>query len=392
MSLLVLNGGSATLKFALYRRQQVVLRGRIERIGSRPQLVAIVGIGSTLRDIAFTGNDHAAVSSALLDWLEEQDMLDGLEGIAHRIVHGGRDFADPVRLDHTVLARLDTLVPLAPLHQPQALAIVRHLLARYPEVPQIACFDTAFHRTQPWVNQQFALPRTLTEEGILRYGFHGLSYAYITRRLREMLGETAGGRVIVAHLGQGCSLCALRDGRSQATSMGFTALDGLMMGRRCGSLDPGVILYLMQHKGFNAQAVEHLLYHDSGLYGVSGISDDMRDLEASEHPHAQEAIALFVQRVVHEIGAMAAVNGGLDALVFTAGIGEHSQRIRAAICQRLAWLGVALDETANRHHAQRLDNGSGPSLWMIPTDEEEEIATASRTLLSDMTPGSGFST
>ncbi|EPC04347.1 hypothetical protein L861_03235 [Litchfieldella anticariensis FP35 = DSM 16096] len=384
MSLLVLNGGSSTLKFALYRQQREHLRGRIERIGSQPQLVMVQPSDLATDDFHSEGSDHAAVSVALHDWLEAKDELDGLSGIAHRVVHGGRDFADPVRLDESTLGRLEALVPLAPLHQPQALAIARHLLSRYSDVPQVACFDTAFHRTQPWVNQWFALPRALTEEGILRYGFHGLSYAYIARRLRELLGDTVGDRVIVAHLGQGCSLCALHNGKSQATSMGFTALDGLMMGRRCGSLDPGVILYLMQYKGLDAPAIEHLLYHDSGLYGVSGISDDMRDLEARDHPHARQAIALFIQRLVREIGALAALNGGLDALVFTAGIGENSYQIREAVCRRLDWLGLQLDESANRRHAQRLDRGTGPSIWVIPTDEEAEIAIASQALLNDI--------
>ncbi|MBZ9556873.1 MULTISPECIES: acetate/propionate family kinase [unclassified Modicisalibacter] len=370
--ILVINAGSSSLKFALFDADAALARGQIERINDAPRLTLDTGEASA-HAFRVEGRGHEAVVAPLLDWVNA--VLEGtpLTAVGHRVVHGGRDFAAPRRIDREVIERLKALIPLAPLHQPHALTIIEQLHERWPTLPQVACFDTAFHRTQPWVNQCFALPRRLTDEGILRYGFHGLSYAHTARRLPERLGERGRGRVIVAHLGHGCSLCALRDGRSQATSMGFTALDGLVMGRRAGSLDPGVILYLMQSRGWSAAEVEHMLYHDSGLYGVSGISDDMRDLLESPAPPAREAIELFVQRVIRETGALVALLGGLDALVFTAGVGEHAAPIRQAICAGLGWLGVDIDEAANARHAERLDRGSGPAVAIMAADEEAEI-------------------
>ena len=267
--------------------------------------------------------------------------------MGHRVVHGGQHYSAPVLIDATVLAELETLVPLAPLHQPHNLATIRVLLETMPSLPQVACFDTAFHRTQPDVAQRFAIPRRFADEGVRHYGFHGLSYEYIASVLPTLEPALADARIIVAHLGSGASLCALHKGRSIATTMGFSPLDGLVMGTRCGNIDPGVLLYLMDRHNMDARALEQLLYHQSGLLGVSGISNDMRTLLASDDPHAQEAIELFVYRVGREIGSLAAALGGLDALVFTGGIGEHSAVIRAKVCHQAAWLGLELDDSAN---------------------------------------------
>ncbi|MDI5892080.1 acetate/propionate family kinase [Halomonas rhizosphaerae] len=371
---LVLNAGSATLKFGLYEAADCRLRGEVERIGDAPALRLVSGDLDT-DGFAPADSGHAGVAEALLDWLGSDLDLEGLAGVGHRVVHGGTRLAEPVRLDADRLAYLESLEPLAPLHQPQSLAIIRDLMARHPSLPQVACFDTAFHRTQPRVRQLFALPRHLADEGVLRYGFHGLSYAHVTRQLPAVVGEAAArGRVVVAHLGQGCSLCALENGRSVATSMGFTALDGMMMGSRCGRLDPGVVLYLQQQRGMSVAEVERLLYRESGLLGVSGISADMRDLLASPSPHAEEAVALFVDRLLEEIGASVALLGGLDALVFTGGIGEHAAEIRARTLNALGWLGIHLDAPANARHALRIDGKKGPAVAVVPTDEEGEMA------------------
>ncbi|GEK45991.1 acetate kinase [Bisbaumannia pacifica] len=378
---LILNGGSSTLKFALYEGEARRLRGLIERIGATPRLRLSQAPAGLSPPAALAAPDTPAAAAALLDWLAASEELTGLDAIVHRIVHGGRDFAAPVILDEATLARLDALSPLAPLHQPQALAVVRACRERLPGPLQIGCFDTAFHHDQPRLHQLFALPRALSEEGILRYGFHGLSYAYIARRLAELDGDKAGGRAIVAHLGQGASLCAMHRGRSLATTMGFTALDGLMMGRRCGALDPGVVLYLQQQRGWDIGRIERLLYHDSGLLGVSGHSDDMRDLLSRQDAACQEAVDLFVHRLVREIGALVAVLGGLDTLVFTAGIGEHAAPIRQRVCEALAWLGVALDPERNAAHGPRLDRGHGPRLWVLATDEEAEMRQEAMTLM-----------
>ncbi|MBF8222066.1 acetate/propionate family kinase [Halomonas sp. 328] len=378
---LILNGGSSTLKFALYRDGVRCLRGTLERIGGDPQLRLGQAPAGLVPPATLTAPDTPTAAASLLDWLDAQGALAGVAAIIHRIVHGGRDFAAPAVLDATTLERLDALSPLAPLHQPQALAVVRACQRRLPGIRQIGCFDTAFHRDQPRLHQLFALPRALGDEGILRYGFHGLSYAHIARRLREREGEDAGGRAIVAHLGQGASLCAMHRGQSLATTMGFTALDGLMMGRRCGALDPGVLLYLQRQRGWDLERIERLLYQESGLLGVSGRSDDMRDLLASDDPACREAVDLFVHRLVREIGALVAVLGGLDTLVFTAGIGEHAAPIRQRVCEQLAWLGIALEPRRNSEHGPRLDRGEGPRLWVLATDEEAEMYLATRALL-----------
>ena len=300
------------------------------------------------------------------------------------MVHGGTKFLKPVRVDDSVLADLDTLVPLAPLHQPHNLAAIRAVTRHAPALPQVACFDTSFHRTQPPIAQQFALPRKLTAEGIQRYGFHGLSYEYIASRLRQVDPRAAAGRTVVAHLGNGASLCALHDGVSVATTMSFTPLDGLPMGSRCGAIDPGVLIYLMDRHGLDARALEHLLTNESGLLGVSGISSDMRTLleKESTDPRAAEAIELFVYRISRELGSMAAALGGLDALVFTGGIGEHAPPIRARVCHAASWLGIDFDPTPNEQGVPRISSSpSRVSAWVIPTNEELMIAEHTRHLL-----------
>jgi acetate kinase len=302
-------------------------------------------------------------------------------------VHGGTAYAEPVLIDAEVIAALEALVPLAPLHQPHALAAIRAVAAVAPEVPQIACFDTAFHRNQPPLAQLFALPRELTAKGIRRYGFHGLSYEYIVSALPHVAPEIASGKLIVAHLGNGASLCALRDGRSIETTMGFSTLDGLVMGTRPGCLDPGAVLYLLQARGMTAEAVEDLLYQESGLLGVSGISGDMRELATSTMPEAQEAIELFTYRIAGEVGRLVAALGGLDGLVFTAGIGEHDAALRVGVCRRLAWLGVVPDPTANEGgHGRISTDASSIEVWIVPTDEEAVIARHTHALVPRPAP------
>lgn len=391
-ALLILNAGSSSLKFAVYPIAEDThppfVRGKFARIGTAPVFSARRRDGETLpwdQVLPLAKNiGHDALIPALLDWLKAQ--LGDLPIVAagHRVVHGGRFHDGPARVTDALLAELDALVPLAPLHQPHNLAAIRCVATAAPDLPQVACFDTSFHRSQSPLAQMFALPRHLTEEGILRYGFHGLSYDYIAGILPRHLGARADGRVIVAHLGNGASMCAMKNRRSVATSMGFTALDGLVMGQRCGTLDPGVVLYLMQEKGMSAAEISTLLYERSGLLGVSGISNDMATLEACNTPRAEEAIALFCYRAAGELAQLAASIDGLDTIVFTAGIGENSASIRARICDRLLWMGVKLDASANTKNALRIS-----ALWseievlVIPTDEEAIIAHSTRVLTTD---------
>jgi acetate kinase len=318
----------------------------------------------------------------LLDFLAREPGATPLNAVGHRVVHGGREFAAPVRIDADVMTALERLIPLAPLHQPHNIEPMRVIAAQAPSLPQVACFDTAFHRAQPAIARAFALPRAITDRGVERYGFHGLSYEYIASVLPEFDAESARGRVVVAHLGNGASLCAMRNGASVASTMGFTALDGLMMGTRCGSLDPGVILHLMVELGMGARAIESLLYRESGLLGVSGISSDMRTLLAEGSDDAKAAVDLFVYRFRRELGSMAASLDGLDALVFTGGIGEHAAAIRERICRDAGWLGVELDASANAAGGPRISVAdSRVSAWVIPTDEERMIARHTRELL-----------
>jgi len=326
---------------------------------------------------------HDGALDHLLGFLKDQ--LDGhrLLGVGHRVVHGGSEYSQPVRVDAAILGRLETFVPLAPLHQPHNLAPIRALAARLPDLPQVACFDTAFHRTNPPLAQMFALPPEYAEAGVRRYGFHGLSYEYIAAALPALDAKAAAGRTLVLHLGNGSSMCAIRDGHSVASTMGFTAVEGLPMGTRCGSMDPGVMLYLMDERRMDARAIEKLIYQQSGLLGISGISSDMRTLLASDEPRARLAVDYFVYRISRELGSLAGALGGLDAIVFTAGIGEKAVAIRERVCRDAAWLGVEFDAQANAAHGPRISTAaSRVSAWVIPTNEELMIARHTRRVLA----------
>jgi acetate kinase len=384
----ILNAGSSSIKFALYTSaedEELLYRGAIERIGVAPSLKVKDARGELVAEQSWPaeGFDHRAASRAVLEKGVELAKGAPIAAVGHRVVHGGADYAAPVRVDEGVIEALARLAPLAPLHQPHNLAPIRAIAEAAPQLPQVACFDTAFHRTQPPLAQLFALPRKFTDAGVRRYGFHGLSYEYISSRIPEAAPEMAGKRVIIAHLGNGASLCAVRDGRSIASTMGFTAVDGLVMGTRCGAIDPGVVLYLMDEYAMDARAIEDLIYRKSGLLGVSGVSSDMRALRASPAPAAAEAIALFVYRVVREIGSLAAALGGLDGLVFTAGIGENDAAARAEIAAGCRWLGVELDEAANTRGVSRISAPeSRVSVRVIPTDEERMMARHARRVLA----------
>lgn len=383
----VVNAGSSSLKFAIFQlldAPALRLRGLIEGIGATPRLRLANAAGDTLltETPPVEDFDHAAATRLMMR--AAAPWLDGdISAVGHRVVHGGAEFSTPVRVTPAIVERLASFIPLAPLHQPHNLAVIRAMLAAFPDAPQIACFDTAFHRSAPPVAQAFALPRRLTEAGLRRYGFHGLSYQYVAGRLAEIAPDAARGRVIVAHLGNGASLCAMQEGRSIATTMGFTTVDGLMMGTRCGALDPGVMLYLMDEYGMDARALEALIYRQSGLLGVSGVSSDMRTLRATPEPDAREAIDLFVYRIVREIGSLAAALGGVETLVFTAGIGENDAQTRAQIVAGCAWLGASLDEQANSSGQARIsDRASRVDVFVIPTNEELQIARSVSQLLA----------
>lgn len=379
-SLLVLNSGSSSIKFRLFSVTPLALQaqGKVTGIGGHTHLQVIDSEGHTLLDESLNeaANDHEQALDRLLSWGEQQGLMAELQAAGHRVVHGGTEFHQPMVVDAALLDHLKQLIPLAPLHQPHNIAGIEALAARSPDLPQVACFDTAFHTTQPPVAQALALPRELSDAGIQRYGFHGLSYEYVASVLPQTLNPvTANGRVVVAHLGNGASMCALHAGRSVASTMGFTALDGLPMGTRCGSIDPGVVLYLISEQGLGVDAVNNLLYHRSGLLGVSGISNDMRELLASPHPHAAEAIELFVYRINRELGSLVAALGGLDALIFTAGIGEYAAPVRAQVGELAAWAGIRIDPVANENHRSCISTAdSAAEVWVIPTNEERMIA------------------
>lgn len=388
-AILVLNAGSSSLKFAVYPAAQEdcgpLIRGKIAGIGTKPVFSARDTEGRVLPpgDFAAIAPDTGAddLIPDLMDWLAAHLGAVTLIAAGHRVVHGGREHRRPVLLTRTVLDALQTLIPLAPMHQPHNLSAIASVAAKAPELPQVACFDTSFHQTQDPLAQMFALPRALTEEGVIRYGFHGLSYEYIANVLPGHLGQKSEGRIVVAHLGSGASMCAMKNRHSVATSMGFTALEGLVMGRRCGTLDPGVLLYLMQEKGMTAEQIATLLYRQSGLLGVSGVSNDMSTLEASDVPAAKQAIELFCFRAAREVASLAATIQGLDALVFTAGIGENSALVRARICEQLGWMGVKTDAQANARNAARISPPEAAvDVLVIPTDEEAVIAQATRDL------------
>jgi len=387
-AILVLNAGSSSIKFSVFvedgRALLPLLRGQIEALFSAPRFEAKDADGERVGSHAWpegTRLGHQGALEHLVGFLREHRGGHELRAVGHRVVHGGQAYSAPVRIDARALAALEKLVSLAPLHQPHNLAPIRTLLASRPDLPQVACFDTAFHRSQPATAQAFALPAEITERGVRRYGFHGLSYAYIASVLPKFDARAASGRTVVLHLGNGASMCALKAGTSVASTMGFTAVDGLPMGTRCGSIDPGVVLYLMDECGMDVRAVEKMIYQQSGLLGVSGISSDMRTLMASEDPRARLAVDLFVYRIGRELGSLAAALGGLDAVVFTAGIGEKAAPIRSRVCRDAAWLGIELDAAANAAHGPRISTGaSAVSAWVIPTNEELMIASQTREL------------
>jgi acetate kinase len=382
-TILVLNAGSSSIKFQLFaiepdgtlRRR---LKGQIDGIGTHPHLLAKAEGGERLADESWSATEVADAQSALdklVTWLPRQLGGELPSAIGHRVVHGGDDYDEPTAIDDGVLDRLERLVPLAPLHQPNNLAPIRIIRARRPELLQVACFDTAFHSGHAEVAQRFAIPDALHREGVRRYGFHGLSYEYIAKTMPSVAPAAARGRLVVAHLGSGASLCAMADGRSIDSTMGFTALDGLPMGTRSGQIDPGVLVYLLNANGWDAARLERFLYHECGLKGISGTSNDMRDLLTSDAPLAKVAIDYFIYRIVRETGSLAAAMGGIDGFVFTAGIGENAAPIRSAVCRGLAWLGLELDEAANARNGPQISTaGSRISAWVIPTDEERMIA------------------
>ena len=388
-AVLVLNAGSSSIRFSLFldRGGELAPRlgGLLEGLFTGPRFTAKDASGASLGERKWgegTRLGHDGAIAHLVEFLGAQLGEYRLAAVGHRVVHGGTEFSEPVKLDAGVFAKLEKLIPLAPLHQPHSLALIRVVAEHLPEVPQVACFDTAFHRAQLELAQAFALPASITDRGVRRYGFHGLSYEYVASALPKLDGVAAAGRVIVAHLGNGASLCAMKAGRSVASTMGFTAVDGLPMGTRCGAIDPGVILYLMDEMKMDARAIEKLIYQQSGLLGVSGVSSDMRSLLESRDPRAGLAVDLFVYRIGREIGSLAAALGGLDALVFTAGIGERAAAIRERVCSDAAWLGLQLDQAANTGGGPRISAAaSRVSAWVVPTNEELMIARHTQQLL-----------
>jgi acetate kinase len=390
-AILVLNAGSSSIKFSVFIRRNsgldLALRGQVEGLYTAPHFVGKTGKGAVIEEKLWDEGvklGHAGAIEHLAGFLRGRRGDMRLVGVGHRVVHGGTNYFEPARVNEPVLADLEQLVPLAPLHQPHNLAPIRIVLERMPEVPQVACFDTGFHHTNPQLAQMFALPKDLTEAGVRRYGFHGLSYEYIASILPERAPRAAKGKTVVLHLGNGSSMCALDAGKSIASTMGFTALDGLPMGTRCGALDPGVILYLMDNKKMNARAIEKLLYNESGLLGVSGVSSDVRELLESPSPQTKLALDLFIYRIGRELGSLAAALGGLDAIVFTAGIGENAVTIRDRVCKDAAWLGIEIDTAANRTLRRSgliTTSGSRVPAWVLSTNEELMIARHTQRVL-----------
>ncbi|MFV0371853.1 MAG: acetate/propionate family kinase [Azonexus sp.] len=389
-SILTINAGSSSIKFALFPlaapiSPEAEVSGQIDGLGTgTTRLVAKNRAGERVADQIIGGDkvDHRAAFDALLQWFMGSYSAWKIIAVGHRVVHGGERYAQPIVIDDTVLGHLESFVPLAPLHQPHNVAGIEALRALLPEVPQVACFDTAFHRSQPEIAQQFALPRSFTAEGIKRYGFHGLSYEYIARSLPQH-SHRADGRVVVCHLGNGASMAAMVKRKCVATTLGFSTIDGLMMGTRCGNLDPGLILHLMESKKLSVKDMTRILYKESGLLGVSGISQDMRTLLASDKPEAHEAVELFCYRIARELGSLTAAAGGLDAVVFTGGIGEHAAEVRRRVCLQAAWLGLQLDPEANARHDVVISAGnSNVDVLVIPTNEEWMMAHHAQTLLA----------
>ncbi|MGZ8273652.1 MAG: acetate/propionate family kinase [Burkholderiaceae bacterium] len=389
-AIVVLNAGSSSFKFSLFATSgqdlTLVARGQAEGLYTSPRFVAKNSAGEVLDEKKWNESEalgHEGALEHLVGFLRGRSDGYRLSGVGHRVVHGGLEYSHPARMTEAVLKALEKYIPLAPLHQPHNLAPIRSLMQRSPDLPQVACFDTAFHRTQPPVAQAFALPKSITDRGVVRYGFHGLSYEYIASVLPQVDPKAAAGKTVVLHLGNGSSMCGMSACRSMASTMGFTAVDGLPMGTRCGSLDPGVVLYLMDELKMDVRAVEKLIYQQSGLLGVSGISSDMRALLSSPEPGAKQAIDLYVYRIGRELGSLASALGGLDAVVFTAGIGENSAELREQICRNAAWLGLDFDPDANRAGAQRISYaGSRVGAFMVPTNEELMIARHTRAVLA----------
>jgi acetate kinase len=380
----VINAGSSSIKFGLYEAQDpdvLLYWGQVAQIGLAPRLSVTNAAGDIITDQRFDTLDHAGATQAIME-TAVQIAAGTIVGVGHRVVHGGTEYAAPVRIDAEILAALAKLAALAPLHQPHNLAAIEAVSHAAPDMPQVACFDTAFHRGQPPLAQLFAIPRALTDGGVRRYGFHGLSYEYVVSQIPRIEPALAGKKVVIAHLGNGASLCAVQAGRSIASTMGFTAADGLVMGTRCGAIDPGVLVYLMDVHGMDARALEDLIYRQSGLLGVSGVSSDMRQLRAAATPAAAEAIALFVYRVVREIGSMAAALGGLDGVIFTGGIGENDAATRAEIASGCGWLGLELDLARNARGEGRISaEAASVGAWVVRTDEERMIARHTATTL-----------
>ncbi len=381
-NLLTLNAGSSSLKFALFEAEGkspgLLAKGQVEALGASPHLILCSDAGDKLEDRAAPKSAAHAHESALqhiLDTLKAHFPAMSVEAVGHRVVHGGPRYAEPLRITREVIAELKEFIPLAPLHQPHNLSGIEAAQQSFPDAMQIACFDTAFHRAHPWVNDTFALPRVYYEKGVRRYGFHGLSYEYVAGKLKEAAPDAAAGRAVIAHLGAGASMCGIKNGRSVASTMGFSPLDGLPMGTRCGQLDPGVVLYLLDHEGMTSKEIADMLYKESGLKGLSGLSGDMRELEAAGTPEAEQAIDYFVFRVRRQLGGLAAALGGLDAMVFCGGIGENSARIRSRICEDLHWIGLDVDEARNARGETLISTAtSRAKILVIKTDEEAMIA------------------
>ena len=389
------NAGSSSIKFALFEARgeapSALASGLVETVGQKRRIEVRNCAGAKTHAMSWTGDAnepfHADALRRILDWRIDAFPAANVAAVGHRVVHGGVSYTAPVVVTDEVLRHLRSLVPLAPLHEPHNIAGIVAAQTAWPGIPKVACFDTAFHRAHPFVNDVFALPRSYYDEGVRRYGFHGLSYEYVCQRLREIAPHHAAGRVVVAHLGNGASMCAIHDGQSVASSMGFTALDGLPMGTRCGQLDPGVVLYLMQERQMSAAEIADLLYRESGLKGLSGVSHDMRELEASDLPEAQQAIEYFVFRIRRELGGLAAVLSGLDSVVFCGGIGEHAWRVRERVLEGMEWIGVELDRTANRDSAQVISSErSRVRVFVVPTNEEAMIARHTLTALDISSP------
>jgi acetate kinase len=381
--ILTLNAGSSSVKFAVFQPEdseaELMAKGQVEGIGTAPHFLAKDANGSLLAESYWEpvggGAAHTLAFRQIWQWLREFIEGKRLAAVGHRVVHGGEHYAQPVLVDDQVVSDLNRLIPLVPLHQPHNLAAIHAVSKSHPEMPQVACFDTAFHRHRPAVSERFGLPFELYEKGVRRFGFHGISYEYIVSRLEQIAPDLAQGRVVVAHLGSGCSMCAIHGGKSVETTMSFSSLDGLPMGTRCGTLDPGVLLYLIRRDQLSVEDLEDLLYKRSGLLGISGVSNDMRALQQSDDPRARDAIDYFVYRIAHDLGALTASLGGLDALIFTAGVGENDAALRARVCRDAAWLGIEIDSEANERRELKISAGdTTPSVWVIRTDEERMIA------------------